>query len=62
MTYAKAEHNVGLVLWNIKNHNGEVQKLQAIQYADSKAVKFYEKQQKDIVVKNIRSIIEIKSV
>ncbi len=62
MSYAKAEHNVGLVLLNIKNHDGEIQNLQAIQYADSKAVKSYEKQQKDIVAKNIRTIIEIKSL
>lgn len=54
--YAEAYHNLGWVLLNIKNPNGEIKNLEAMQLAYSKAVELYHQQQKDVFANKIRKI------
>ena len=57
--YAEAYHNLGWVLLNIKNSNGEVKNLEAMRLAYSKAFELYHKQKKDVFANKIRQIFPV---
>lgn len=54
--YAEAYHNLGWVLLNIKNYNGDIQNLEAMQLAYSNAIELYYLQKKDVFANKLKQI------